>query len=79
MCAIHRVMTGRASVSLCRRPCRPNEKSPLPGGGGSGLDFRMWRGRRCTPFSVGIASGRSRWPTTRTYELPNDSATKKLA
>ncbi|RUZ75621.1 hypothetical protein EN943_20150 [Mesorhizobium sp. M7A.F.Ca.US.006.01.1.1] len=49
-----------------------NEKSPLPGGGGSGLDFRKWRGRRCTPFSAGIASGRSRWPAMEIYSLPSD-------
>jgi CspA family cold shock protein len=40
----------------------PVRKSPLPGGGGSGLDFRTRRGRRCTASSIGIASGRSRWP-----------------
>ena len=43
---------------------RPARKSPLPGGGGSGLDSRCGAGGGA-PHFVGIASGRSRWPTTK--------------
>ncbi len=52
--------------------CRTaKEKSPpLPGGGRSGLDLWTRRGRRCTASSIGIASGRSRWPTTGSYRTP---------
>jgi hypothetical protein len=39
------------------------KKSPLPGGGGSGLDSKTTRGGGAPPFNVGIASGRSKWPT----------------
>lgn len=33
--------------------------------------FEMQRGRRCTTFSVGIASVRSRWSTTGSYRSPH--------
>jgi hypothetical protein len=66
---------GLAHLSL---PLIEQRKSPLPGGGGSGLRFRIRHGRRCTVFIVGVWEEEDiRHPNK--YELPNDSAIAKRA
>jgi hypothetical protein len=46
------------------------KKKPTAGRRWQWARFEMRRGRRCTAFSAGIASGRSRWPTTGSYRSP---------
>lgn len=54
-----------------RRPCplSTHKEKPAAGRRWQRARFEMRRGRRCTASSVGIASGRNRWPTTGSYRL----------
>ncbi|WP_287394764.1 hypothetical protein [Mesorhizobium sp.] len=60
-------------------PDTQNKKSPLPGGGGSGLDFEYDAGggapHSASASHLGGVDGRH----LRNYQLPNDSAIAKDA